>query len=69
MLEKLHTFKYLSRILSLDDREYPAVARNLQRERSKWGLFSLILFQERADTRSSGGFYVEVVQYVLLFGL
>ena len=68
MIENVDTFKYLGSMLSFDNINWPTVARKLQRGRRKWGWFSRMLCREGGYTRTSGRFYVAVVQYVLLFG-
>ena len=45
VLENVETFNCLGRILSCNDRDWPSVAWNLQRERIKWGQLSSMLFQ------------------------
>ena len=40
----------------------------LQRARSKWGQLSYLFGYEGLETRTSGVFYVTVVQPVLIFG-
>ena len=55
--------------MTLDDSDWPAVSRNLQREQRKPGRFYHLLVHEGENTRSSGRFYMAVVQLVLLLGL
>ena len=50
------------------DNNWPAVERNFQRVRGKWGRVERILGREGADKRRMGKFYLVVVQMVLLFG-
>ena len=64
----MYTFKYLVRIMYFDNSNWPAVSQNFQRAQRKWGRFSRMLFQEGDDIINSSMFYMEVVQYVLLFG-
>ena len=62
------TFKYLGRLLSSLDSDWPAVHRNLTRARKRWGSVSRVLAREGATPRVSGMFYKGVVQTVLLYG-
>ena len=55
-------------MLHFDDSYWTVIFRNRQREQGKWGRFSFLLGWEGADTRTSGRFYMEVVQCVLIFG-
>ena len=61
-------FKYLGRMLSSLDSDWPAVHRNLSRARQRWGSVSRVLAREGANPRISGMFYKAVVQTVLLYG-
>ena len=67
-LETVSTFKYLGRVMTAGDDDWPAVAVNLLKARKIWGRLSRILSQEGADVRVSGNFFKAVVQAVLLFG-
>ena len=60
-------FKYLGRVLSASDDEWPAVVHNLRMARSKWARLSWLLRREGADARTLGMFYVAVVQAVLIY--
>ena len=61
-------FRYLGRILTSTDNDWPAVARNLQKARATWGRLVRILGREGADPKVSRNFYISVTQQVLLFG-
>ena len=52
--------------MSTDD-DWLEVERNLRRARGKWGRTTKILGREGEDNRTTGRFYVAVVQAVLLF--
>ena len=67
-LETVLTFKYLGRVITAGDYDWPAVAGNLVKARKSWGWMSRILIREGADKRVSGNFFKAVVQAVLLFG-
>ena len=67
-LQKVPRFKYLGRILTEGDDEWPAVAGNLVKARKSWGRLQGIHIREGATKRVSGKFFKAVVQQVLLFG-
>ena len=69
ILENVDTFKYLSMMLYFDESDWTTAACNLHIVWRKWGQFPHLLCWERSDTRTSGRFYVAMLQYVLLFGL
>ena len=61
-------FKYLGRILDDTDKDQPAISRNLQRAREKWGMIGRILSKKGADPKIMGSFYKVIIQSVLLYG-
>ena len=67
-LMAVSSLRYLGRTLSSTDENWPAVERNFQRARGKWGRLTKILGREGADKRTAGRLYVTVMQAVLLFG-
>ena len=67
-LNSVKEFRYLGRVLTATDDDWPAVARNLQKERATWGRLARILGREGADPKVSRNFYIAVTQQVLLFG-
>ena len=66
-LENVTAFKYLGRVMTAVDDEWPAVVGNLCKARKSWGRLSRILSREGADTKVSGHFFKAVTQAVLLF--
>ena len=50
------------------DRNWTAVEQNLGRARGKWVYLAKILGRERSNRITTGRFYVEVAQSVILFG-
>ena len=64
----MDTFKYLVRIISFDNINWPIVARNYHIDQNKWGRFSRMFYQEVGDTSTSGRFYLVMVKSMLLFG-
>ena len=68
-IQTVPRFKYLGRILTEGDDDWPAVAGNLEKARKSWGRLQGILSREGAKKRVSGNFFKAVVQQVLLFGV
>ena len=67
-IENVTEFKYLGRILTATDDDWPAVVGNLGKVRISWGHLSRVLGREGSDPKVSRAFYVAVNQAVLLFG-
>ena len=67
-LQTVSRFKYLGRILTEGDDDWPEVAGNLEKARKSWGRLQGILSREGATKRVSGKFFKALVQQVLLFG-
>ena len=67
-LEAVPSFKYLGRIMTSGDDDWPAVAGKLAKARNSWGRLTRILSREGADKRISRKFFKSVVKQVLLFG-
>ena len=61
-------FRYLGRILTATDDDWPAVAGNIQKARRIWGRLAKIMSREGADPKVSQTFYIAVTQQFLLFG-
>ena len=61
-------FKYLGRVLTNTDDDWPAVAGNIRKARADWGRLARILGREGANPKVSRSFYTSVTQQVLLFG-
>ena len=61
-------FKYLGRVLTDTDDDWPAVAGNIRKAWASWGRLARVLVQEGADPKVSRSFYTAVTQQVLLFG-
>ena len=66
-LEMLATFKYLGRVMTAGDDDWPAVAGNLIKARKSWGRLLRILRREGAEKKVSRNFFKAVVQTVILF--
>ena len=67
-IQSVPRFKYLGRILTEGNDDWPAVAGNLAKARKSWGRLQVILSREGATKRMSGDFFKAVVQQVVLFG-
>ena len=61
-------FKYLGRVLTNTDDDWPAVASNIRKASASWGRLARILGREGADLNVTRSFYTAVTQQVLLFG-
>ena len=66
--ERVEVFKYLGRLLSMDDNDAQAVQTNLKKARKCWKMLSWLLRAENMPAWVGGMFYKAVVQAVLLFG-
>ena len=62
-------FKYLGRILTALEDDWPAVVENMLEVQKLWARLSQILGWEGEDPQTSGTFYKVVVQATLLFGV
>ena len=62
-------FKYLGRVLTANNDDWPAVVGNLRNSKRSLGRFSWVLGREGADTKVLRVFYTAFTQAVLLFGV
>ena len=62
-------FRYLGRVLTATDDDWPAVAGNIRKARVIWGRLARVLGREGADPKVSRSFYTAVTQQVLLYGV
>ena len=67
-LETVTSFEYLRRLITATHYDWTAVIVNLQKALKIWACLYRILGREGSDPRTSGCFYLYVVQEVLLFG-
>ena len=67
-MREVMEFRYLGRVMTNKDDDWPAVAGNLRKARVSWGRLARILGQEGEDPKVSRNFYIAVTQQVLLFG-
>ena len=67
-MQSVTEFRYLGRVMTSTDEDWPEVARNLRKARVTWGRLARILGREGADPKVSHHFYIAVTQQVLLFG-
>ena len=68
LIESVTEFKYLGRILTATDNDWPAVVGNLGKARRSWECLSRVLGREGTDPKVSRAFYIAVTQAVLIFG-
>ena len=68
-LKMVPYFKYLGRVLSASDDDWPEVIRNLTKAWAVWQRMLRILSMERARLRVSIFFFKSIIQLVLLFGV
>ena len=61
-------FKYLGRVISAAEADWPEIVRNLSKTGTVWQRLTMILIREGAASRVSGFFLKSVVQSVLIFG-
>ena len=61
-------FRYLGRLLTATDDDWPAVNGNIRKARMSWGRLARVLGSKGADPKVSRVFYTAVTQQVLLFG-
>ena len=66
--EPVTEYRYLARLLTAMDDDWPAVAGNIPKARVSWGRLARVLGREGADPKVSRSFYTAVTQQVLLFG-
>ena len=55
-LENVTAFRYMVRVMTTGDYDWPVVVDNLHRERRSWGKLSRILSREGTDPKVSGIF-------------
>ena len=67
-LRRVEQFKYLGRVMSMDDNDVPAMRRNLKKARKTWGRLCKVLEKEEVSSKVAGMFYQGVVASQLLFG-
>ena len=67
-LNRVGVFKYLKRMLSETDSDWPAVYKNFSKARKRWGMVSRILRWDGLRPKAAAMFYKAVVQAVLLYG-
>ena len=67
-LERVEVFKYLGRLLSMDDTDVQSIRGNLKKAKKVWKMLSRLLRGENLASRVCGMFYKAVVQAVLLYG-
>ena len=59
-MEAVSEFRYLGRLLTATDDDWPAVAGNIRKARASWGRLAQVLGREGADPKVSRSFYTAV---------
>ena len=67
-MEAVLELRYLGKLLTAMDNDWPAVTGNIKKARRRWGRLAKVLGREGADPKASRTFYIAVTQAVLLFG-
>ena len=67
-LDYVRVFKYLGRLMSWDNQDYPAIFYNINKFRMMWGRMKVILKTNFATHKVRAQFYIDVCQAVLLYG-
>ena len=67
-LMRMDQFKYLDKILAIDDNDLPAMRRNLKKARGIWGRLACVLIKESVPGPVAGLFYPAVVVFQRLYG-
>ena len=66
-MEAVLEFRYLGRLLTATDDDWPEVVGNIRKARVSWVRLARVLGREGADPKVSRSFYTAVTQQVLLF--
>ena len=67
-MEAVSEFRYLGRLITATDDDWPAVEKNIRKARVSWGRLARVLGREGADPKVLRSLYTAVTQQVLLFG-
>ena len=67
-LEMVDVFKYLGRLIAMDDIDNQAIRSNMRKARKSWARVSRVLRADNASPRVCAMFYKATVQAVLLYG-
>ena len=67
-MENVTTFKYLGRVMTAVDDDWPDVVGNISQERKSRGRLLRILIREGVDPKVSGHFFKAETQAVFFFG-
>ena len=66
-MEAVSEFRYLGRLLTATDNDWPTVAGNIKKARRSWLRLAKVLGRVGEDPKVSRTFYIAVTQAVLLF--
>ena len=67
-MEAVLEFRYIRRLLTAIDDDWPAVAGNIKKAGRSWVRLARVFGREGAEPKVSRTFYIAVTQAVLLFG-
>ena len=67
VLERVEVFRYLGRLVSMDDEDAQAIGANIKKARRAWAQLHKVLRGENAEPGTCASFYRATVQAVLLF--
>ena len=59
-METVSDFRYLGRLLTATDNDWPAVDGNIKKAQRSWGRLARVLGREGADPKVSRNFYIAV---------
>lgn len=68
VIERVHSFKYLGRMLHESNSDEHAVLLNLSRAKRRWGMIRNVLTKSRTEQNSMAYYYISIVLTVLLYG-
>lgn len=66
-LPKVTTYRYLGRLLTSNDSDWPTLYHNLSKARRQWSCIARVLVTEHVQPKAAGMFYKAVVQSILLY--
>jgi hypothetical protein len=67
VLKRVEVYKYLGRMMALDDDDAQAIHAQLRKARATWARVGKVLWGENKPPTVSAKFYLAVVQAVLLY--
>ena len=68
VLDRVEHFRYLGRVISHTNSDWPAIFRQLTRARQRWAMIARVVAKLQIPAKAAGMFYKAIVQAVLLYG-